>query len=108
MTFLTKFLRSWDRRRHARVVAPTLTIHIDGATYESVDWSLGGFRLSGYHNAVEKGDHLSGSIEYSEGAKGEFVAEIAVIYDRRSGSIGARFIEITPSVLIAMSGLGEL
>ena len=37
-----------ERRTHERLGEPTLTVHLDGTTYETSDWSLGGMCIRGY------------------------------------------------------------
>lgn len=37
-----------ERRQYGRLTTPTLTVHFDGITYETENWSLGGLRIKGY------------------------------------------------------------
>ena len=45
-----------DRRRNRRTVMPPVHVEIDGVEYATVDWSLGGFRLSDYTGDRAPGD----------------------------------------------------
>lgn len=50
MRFLTE-----ERRRHERVTAPAITIHLDDGLYQTHDWSMGGFMIEGYEGKLSPG-----------------------------------------------------
>ncbi|MDP6819796.1 MAG: biotin/lipoyl-binding protein [Alphaproteobacteria bacterium] len=50
-----------SQRRHHRVSAP-LTVTIGERVYSAMDWSLGGYRLQGYHEKVEIGDIIESDL----------------------------------------------
>jgi len=97
-------LRVRERREHLRVYTEQLRIVIDGAQYMTRDWSLGGFRIADRGGAYKAGDVLAGQVRYGRRGSGEFVGEVVNADD---DGIGVRFSEITPSLFVAMGGLGE-
>ena len=106
-SILRRILGKPDRRRHARTAAPVLELRIDGHKYKALDWSLGGFRFSGFHKVVRRRDNISGTIDgVGAAGPGEFVAEVMRVSD--SGDISVRLLEITPATFLAMGGLREI
>jgi hypothetical protein len=102
---LLNSLRVRERRQHVRITYLRLVLHIDGRRFETVDWSLGGFWITGFRGRSHKGAVLSGTIEHPDAAGGEFVAEVVAA---DNGDVRARFMEITPAVFVAMGGLRQL
>lgn len=102
---LLNFWRARERRQHVRITSLPLVMHIDGRRYETVDWSLGGFWITGFRGRSHKGAALSGTIEHPDAGGGEFVAEVVTA---DNGDVRARFMEITPAVFVAMGGLRQL
>ena len=99
-------VRSWDRRVHRRYSDPPLHLEIDGKRFKTTDWSLGGFRIHGYNEAVAIGGRLTGQIQsVNSNGPGTFVAE--VVWIAETGEVGLRLLEITPAVFVAMAGLKD-
>ena len=48
-----------ERRRHLRVEDLPMSISVDGETYDSVNWSLGGFMVEAYDGNLTPGALLS-------------------------------------------------
>jgi PilZ domain len=93
-----------DRRHHRRTYDRPIKIKMGGNQYETLDWSLGGFRFNGYHRTLEIGERLSGKIGPVDGIKaGDFIVEVVRTTDE--GDVGVRIIEISSEVFLAMSGL---
>ncbi len=93
-----------DRRHHRRVYDRPINVRMEGKQYDTLDWSLGGFRINGYHRTIEIGERLSGKIGPVNGIKsGDFVAVVVRTVD--DGDVGVRFLEISSDVFLAMSGL---
>ncbi len=93
-----------DRRRHRRVHDRPIKVRVEGNKYETLDWSLGGFRIKGYHRTLEIGERLSGKIGPVDGIKaGDFVVEVVRTTD--DGDMGVRILEISSEIFLAMSGL---
>ena len=44
-----------EQRRHERTEVPVLTVTVDGAVYEAVNWSFGGFLITGYEGNLTLG-----------------------------------------------------
>lgn len=105
MRFLKRLVYQKDRRRHVRHTSTSLTVTVDGHKYKTVDWSLGGFRLAGFHRPVAAKDRIAGLLAPPKGAKGDFVAEI--VWTADDGHLGVRFLEITPRTFLAMADLKE-
>jgi len=99
-------IRSRERRVHHRISYPPLHLEIDGKRFKTTDWSLGGFRINGYHEALAIGDRLTGSIKFNKSSvSGTFVAEAVRV--GKTGEIGLRLLEITPAVFVAMAGFKD-
>ncbi len=102
--FWQHFLRPKDRRKHARNTTPSLELKIDGRKYRTLDWSLGGLRINGFHVDVKPRDRLSGTIAGVSGVgPGEFVAEVLRVAE--NGDVSVRLLEISPAIFLAMGGL---
>jgi len=90
-----------ERRRNERHRSPSLTVTIEGRTYKTVDWSLGGMRLPRFHRALAPGEQLQGKMHRFGGApSGPFAA--AVVYASEGHGVGLRLTEITPALFMAM------
>jgi hypothetical protein len=50
-----------ERRAQPRFAGPTPTIDLDGHSYRTDNWSLGGFRLCALHRAAVPGERLAES-----------------------------------------------
>ena len=75
--FWTKWLRGRDRREHIRRHASPLTLTIEGTTYRTVDWSLGGFAIHGFHRALHIGEKLAGTVLPAQSREaGKFAARV--------------------------------
>ncbi len=46
---------SGERRRHQRFTQPPLSLSLDGSTYATADWSMGGFVVDDYFGALTPG-----------------------------------------------------
>ncbi len=102
--FWQHFLRPKDRRHHARVATPSIALTIDDRHYETLDWSLGGFRLGGFRADVKPRDRISGTVgSVGDAGPGEFVAEVMRVAE--NGDISVRLLEISPATFLAMGGL---
>ncbi len=83
-----------SRRRDVRRTAPGLEVVIDGTTFRTVDWSMGGFLLDGYDGPLMVGDEFRCIIRpIVEGRRleAELTAEVART-DTKKPRIAARFI----------------
>lgn len=48
-----------DKRRHERVADPDMSLTIDGKSYRSVSWSMGGILLDSYEGNLSTGSLLT-------------------------------------------------
>ena len=100
---MSGWLRRAERRAYRRYRGVDLRISLEGRDHPVVDWSLGGIRIKAPASTAAAGERIEGSISF-RGCSGEFGAEVL---ETRDGELSARFLDITPRVLLAMSGLGE-
>lgn len=77
-------------------------MRIDGHTYQSADWSLGGLRIEGYRGQARRLERISGTLTLPGGRKGDFLAEVMW---QQGDQIGLRFIEVSPRVFFELSTL---
>jgi hypothetical protein len=74
---------------------------MQGRTFKTIDWSIGGARVAEYWMPAWPGDVLTGTIDSIAGEEpGPFTAE--VVRRSESGEIGLRFLEISALTLLAM------
>ena len=79
-------------------------MRIDGHTYETLDWSLGGFRVNSFHQNLNRRDKISGTIVgLGATGRGDFVAEVMRVSE--NGDVSVRLLEIAPATFLAMGGL---
>ena len=96
--------RSKERRRHERTSAYTIKLKFGGATYPSLDWSLGGCRINGLPEQLKNGDMVEGTIAGIGFAhSGEFLAEI--VWRKPDGQAGLRWLELEPHVFDRLTRL---
>ncbi len=66
-----------ERRQHPRYVARRLTLRFEDHNYKTMDWSIGGFRISDFHRPLRPGDRLEGGVITWGGLKKEaFKADV--------------------------------
>ena len=105
-TWLGLLKRSSERRKHARKYGPQFKLTIDGTVYDTLDWSLGGFRVAANGIEAKLGDLLEGELEAPKGrGKGVFTARVVRVAD---GDIGARWLEMSGYLFARLGGLGRL
>ena len=91
-----------ERRQYPRTRDPALRLVIEGEKYPTIDWSLGGFLIGGYHRDIALRETITGKIRSRGGVVGgEFTAKVARKTD--DGQVGFRFIEITSKTWMSMS-----
>ncbi len=90
-----------EKRKHPRHRQPTLVIRTEGACHKTRDWSLGGFRLERFHQALAPKERITGTIALGRfGERGDFVAEVVRV--SADSGIGLRILEISPQVFLSM------
>ena len=91
-----------DRRYHFRHTSRPLRLEIEDQPYETLDWSLGGFRIGGFHRMLAQGDRLGGKLgPVGDAEAGSFIAEVRHV--AADGKIGLRWAEITSTSFFALS-----
>ncbi len=87
-----------ERRQHSRHVAPRLTLRFEDHNYKTIDWSIGGFRISDFHRPVRPGETLEGSVVTWGGLKKEaFKADVLRL--SREGDVCCRFLTLPCAML---------
>jgi hypothetical protein len=102
MMLFAKLASYCERRGSNRHQSEALTISVEGCTYKTHDWSLGGFRLENFHRDLRVGDRLNGTIRVSRWAPpGEFTAEIMHVGTERM--FGARLLDISSRTFASLA-----
>lgn len=93
-----------SQRRHYRVSAP-LTIAIEGVPFNAADWSLGGFRISGYQGRLEVGDGAACLLSIPfQGFQVSFEARATVRRrDPRDGTLACEFSDLNERATAILS-----
>ena len=86
-----------ERRQHPRHVAPRLTLRFEGRNYKTTDWSIGGFRIKGFHRPVLRGEPLDGSVVTWFGLKRE-AFKASIIRLSPEGDVCCRFLTLPKAV----------
>jgi hypothetical protein len=91
--FLSKLRGADERRRFPRAEEPAMSLVIDGRTYLTKNWSLGGFWIADFAASTTPGDRLAGALSgRAASTRGEFVAEVVWVDGARN--IGLRLLEL--------------
>lgn len=92
-------VRGAERRRDRRLPLPIFTVRLDGVTYQTMNWSLGGLLIEGYAGARTAGDAVQVDIKAKD-ATADFRMRIAVKVIRAvSGeSIALQFEAMSPEI----------
>ncbi len=97
-----------NRRRDIRRALPTLTMEIGTLTYQTRDWSLGGFGLVETVTArlpFEVEDEVAGAFTI-ENRDGSFPFQaILVRFDEAAGIAGFRFLNMDPTTFTVLERL---
>lgn len=92
-----------ERRKAARQTLPRLKVRLDGRTYKTDDWSLGGLRIEGYATPVERLQRLSGTVAVPGGPKGRFTGEVMW---QQGDRLALRFIDVPTDVFFELTAIG--
>ena len=96
-----------ERRRNRRSALPQIEIELDGVTYVTSNWSLGGFMIEPYDGKRRTGEIFVVTIIVRVNDK-EFRhdSEAKVVWRRRGiGQIGARFQGMPTEAVDTLDGL---
>lgn len=102
MMLFAKLAAYCERRGSNRNQSEALTVSVEGCSYKTHDWSLGGFRIESFHRDLRVGDRIAGTIRASRwAAPGGFTAE--VMHTGADRVFGARIIDISSRTFAAMA-----
>ncbi len=94
-----------EKRRDKRRLKPTLVISIDGGTYATSDWSLGGVLLSGYHGQRQKGEEVEAEVSTGKGTDRHAFKATVVRRSAESGRMALHFTELSDGAFALLEGL---
>ena len=89
-----------DHRRDKRLPLPVFTIRLDGMICDTVNWSLGGLLVSGYHGHHKADELVDVDIKIKD-TSGDYTMKIAarvVRVDPQGAHIALRFEEMSPVI----------
>ena len=86
-----------EKRRDVRRPRPTLVISMDGNTYPTMDWSLGGALLSYYYGQRALEEEIEGRVRLATGSDSYPFKGVVVRRDLRKGQMAFRFTELSNS-----------
>jgi|GEM_PF-5344417 len=96
-------------RRFIRFREPVLLATIDGRTYETLDWSLGGLRIGDYPHAIDGGTSMHVSVQLEDDPKIHIALDAqSVRYSAEGGKLAIKFLSPTSALLPLMKRLHEL
>jgi hypothetical protein len=92
-------VRGAERRRDRRLPLPIFTVRLDGVTYQTMNWSLGGLLIEGYEGGRTAGDAVQVDIKARDNAA-DFRMRIAVKVIRvvPGESIALQFEAMSPEI----------
>lgn len=94
-----------DRRVDQRVQSTALEITLDGQTYRTVDWSLGGALLADYFGPRGSGEHVEGSLQITRDLTSFPFKAVVVRRDPTLGQLALNFTDLSASGFSALESL---
>ena len=91
-----------EKRKDRRILFPLLSIRVEGTTFETVNWSFGGFMVEGSNVEVAVGDGVSGTLGWN-GERFPFTGRVT----RTGGEmreLAVSFIDISDAALLYLDG----
>jgi hypothetical protein len=88
---------TYDRpnsRRDHRYPLPPLIIIIEGAEYSTINWSLGGFLVTGFDRKVELGQTIAGMLRTLEQPGFAFTATVVRSGDTAPDHLAVKFSDL--------------
>jgi hypothetical protein len=92
-----------ERRKHERIYGHSLSLTIEGERYQTLDWSLGGFRIADFHRPLAARQQITGEVDGRSVRGGEFTAEIVRL--TVGGEVGCRWLDISGATLMSMANI---
>jgi hypothetical protein len=95
-----------ERRRNSRPKLPPITIVLDGRSYETTEWSFGGFLIDRYIADDRVGDTVYVTIRVVVGTqKFDYEAEARVVrVDRHRLQMAAEFVDLDAEAVNTLDG----
>ena len=92
-------VRGAERRRDRRLPLPIFTVRLDGVTYQTMNWSLGGLLIEGYTGERAAGDIVQIEIKAKDNTA-DFRMRIAVkvIRVQPGETIALQFEAMSPEI----------
>jgi len=91
-----------ERSKHPRIYGHALNLSIEGRQYQTLDWSLGGFRIVDPHRSMVPRQQIAGEVIGGSGIRGGgFTAEI--VRTTIGGEVGCRWLDISAATLMSMA-----
>lgn len=84
-----------EKRRDRRRLKPTLVITIDGASYHTQDWSLGGVLLFDYHGQRQQGEEIEAEVSAAMAPDRHAFKATVVRRSAGSGRMALHFTELS-------------
>src|ERR1700730_13742270 len=89
-----------EDRRDRRYPLPPVSITIDGVEYVTVNWSLGGFLLSGFDAPAERAQRIAGKLQVSKNvAPVDFTGAVVRVDEPEKGNLAVRFIDLDEATM---------
>ena len=86
-----------ERRRDKRQLTPPLGVCLDGDSYPTVDWSLGGVLVSDYYGPAAPGDQVEGRVQILTDTTSHAFKAVVVRRDSGAGELALNFTELSES-----------
>src|SRR5277367_3198269 len=84
-----------EDRRDKRYPLPPVSITIDGVEYVTVNWSLGGFLLSGFEAPVKPAERVVGKLQVNKDVEPvEFSGVVVRLDEPKKGNLAVQFVDL--------------
>jgi len=96
-----------ERRRNHRAKLAPITLVVDGRTYETTEWTLGGFLLDAYADSHRRGDVATVVIKVDAGGGKLYEHQARAVVarvDKERGQLAAKFIELDGAAIGTLEG----
>lgn len=101
----TNFDRN-EGRRDRRYPLPPLVVVLDGVEYSTVNWSLGGFLISGYRRAAVSGQKIVGTLLLVTRPETiDFQGEVIRVDEPAPGNLAVQFDELGERGMVILDRL---
>ena len=87
-----------EKRKDRRILFPLLSIRVEGITFDTVNWSFGGFMVEGAGADVRIGDYVSGTVGW-QGRSFPFSGRVTRV-GGEMGELAVSFTDISDDALL--------